>query len=373
MHCQRDGNAKRWCENLVCRQAKLTSIITGKKFPLTAFGFLLSLSSEWKKKSIHWFRFTQKYQQEKKISINHIDCTKISILIIIAITSIINYIYVLPFQKSNWPHKKREKKTKIQIQIQPLIQKQWNENIINNKINSFYSVPCIKIPIHFHFTFSSTIDHICIHACDPKKIEKKKSHTYTYTLHSPSIVHPVSPSGGKIETKSKLMRQLGDTIDLSTFDYQTGRHQMHEMPSPSASSSSASSAAAAATASSNAKLLSGYLAGICQCPPHQMCTCSAKYGRGIASAGGNRAAAAASLRRLTQGNRGYLLGEKGAEMMAAAINRAPLDWREQAADGNALARGTSPSPSPSSAISSSSSPTPSIVSASMKPNPFEFR
>lgn len=35
-----------------------------------------------------------------------------------------------------------------------------------------------------------------------------------------------SPSGGKIETKSKLVRQLGESIDLSTFDYQSGRHQM---------------------------------------------------------------------------------------------------------------------------------------------------
>lgn len=35
-----------------------------------------------------------------------------------------------------------------------------------------------------------------------------------------------SPSGGKVETKSKLMRQLGETIDLSSFDYQSGRHQM---------------------------------------------------------------------------------------------------------------------------------------------------
>lgn len=36
----------------------------------------------------------------------------------------------------------------------------------------------------------------------------------------------ISPSGGKVETKSKLVRQLGETIDLSTFDYQSGRHQM---------------------------------------------------------------------------------------------------------------------------------------------------
>lgn len=37
---------------------------------------------------------------------------------------------------------------------------------------------------------------------------------------------PNSPSGGKIETKSKLVRQIGDAVDLSTFDYQSGRHQM---------------------------------------------------------------------------------------------------------------------------------------------------
>lgn len=51
-----------------------------------------------------------------------------------------------------------------------------------------------------------------------------------------------SPTGGKIETKSKLIRQLGDTIDLSTFDYQSGRHQMlnlHTMPSTSISGSGA--------------------------------------------------------------------------------------------------------------------------------------
>lgn len=35
-----------------------------------------------------------------------------------------------------------------------------------------------------------------------------------------------SPSGGKVETKSKLMRQVGDAVDLTTFDYQSGRHQL---------------------------------------------------------------------------------------------------------------------------------------------------
>lgn len=40
-------------------------------------------------------------------------------------------------------------------------------------------------------------------------------------------MYPInSPSGGKIETKSKLMRQIGDVVDLSTFDYQSGRHQL---------------------------------------------------------------------------------------------------------------------------------------------------
>lgn len=35
-----------------------------------------------------------------------------------------------------------------------------------------------------------------------------------------------SPTGGKVETKSKLMRQVGDAVDLTKFDYQSGRHQM---------------------------------------------------------------------------------------------------------------------------------------------------
>lgn len=47
-----------------------------------------------------------------------------------------------------------------------------------------------------------------------------------------------SPSGGKVETKSKLVRQLGETIDLSSFDYQSGRHQMlHSNPNLSPSPS----------------------------------------------------------------------------------------------------------------------------------------
>lgn len=52
-----------------------------------------------------------------------------------------------------------------------------------------------------------------------------------------------SPSGGKVETKSKLMRQLGETIDLSSFDYQSGRHQMlnpNLSPSPSSCQPSSS-------------------------------------------------------------------------------------------------------------------------------------
>lgn len=47
------------------------------------------------------------------------------------------------------------------------------------------------------------------------------------TPHTTAISYVLcSPSGGKVETKSKLMRQLGETIDLSSFDYQSGRHQM---------------------------------------------------------------------------------------------------------------------------------------------------
>lgn len=30
--------------------------------------------------------------------------------------------------------------------------------------------------------------------------------------------------GSKVDTKSKLIRQLGDTVDLSSFDFQTGRN-----------------------------------------------------------------------------------------------------------------------------------------------------
>lgn len=30
--------------------------------------------------------------------------------------------------------------------------------------------------------------------------------------------------GNKVDTKSKLIRQLGDTVDLSSFDFQTGRN-----------------------------------------------------------------------------------------------------------------------------------------------------
>lgn len=33
-----------------------------------------------------------------------------------------------------------------------------------------------------------------------------------------------SPLGSKVDTKSKLIRQLGDTVDLSSFDFQSGRH-----------------------------------------------------------------------------------------------------------------------------------------------------
>lgn len=59
-------------------------------------------------------------------------------------------------------------------------------------------------------------------------------------------MHCNSPSGGKVETKSKLVRQLGETIDLSTFDYQSGRHQMlnanpNLSPSPYQPSSSSQS------------------------------------------------------------------------------------------------------------------------------------
>lgn len=50
-------------------------------------------------------------------------------------------------------------------------------------------------------------------------------------------VHCDSPNGGKIETKSKLMRQLGETIDLSTFDYQSGRHHMLNVVNPNSSPS----------------------------------------------------------------------------------------------------------------------------------------
>lgn len=34
--------------------------------------------------------------------------------------------------------------------------------------------------------------------------------------------------GSKVDTKSKLIRQLGDTVDLSSFDFQTGRN----LPNP---------------------------------------------------------------------------------------------------------------------------------------------
>lgn len=42
-----------------------------------------------------------------------------------------------------------------------------------------------------------------------------------------------SPMGSKVDTKSKLIRQLGDTVDLSSFDYQTGRtipNQLQQQP-----------------------------------------------------------------------------------------------------------------------------------------------
>lgn len=64
-------------------------------------------------------------------------------------------------------------------------------------------------------------------------------------LHATAIFYCCcSPSGGKVETKSKLMRQLGETIDLSSFDYQSGRHQMlnpNLSPSPSSCQPSSSS------------------------------------------------------------------------------------------------------------------------------------
>lgn len=74
-----------------------------------------------------------------------------------------------------------------------------------------------------------------------------RTHTHTHThKHDAEIALPLacSPSGGKVETKSKLMRQLGETIDLSSFDYQSGRHQMlnpNLSPSPSSCQPSSSS------------------------------------------------------------------------------------------------------------------------------------
>lgn len=41
--------------------------------------------------------------------------------------------------------------------------------------------------------------------------------------------------GSKVDTKSKLIRQLGDTVDLSSFDFQTGRN----VPNPLHQQSSA--------------------------------------------------------------------------------------------------------------------------------------
>lgn len=93
------------------------------------------------------------------------------------------------------------------------------------------------------------------------------SHFLYYNLHEPHsqtipppIIPASSPTGKKIESKPQLARTLGDTIDLSTFDYQAGRvvpsatHMMLQqnalkrkqgVPLPTASSSSNSSPAPA--------------------------------------------------------------------------------------------------------------------------------
>lgn len=53
MHCRKDGNAKRWCENLVCRRAKLTSTITGNQL------FCASKCSIWHQFVVVVFDFTK--------------------------------------------------------------------------------------------------------------------------------------------------------------------------------------------------------------------------------------------------------------------------------------------------------------------------
>ncbi|XP_030373727.1 methyl-CpG-binding domain protein 2 isoform X1 [Scaptodrosophila lebanonensis] len=48
-------------------------------------------------------------------------------------------------------------------------------------------------------------------------------------------VYYYSPTGKKIETKPQLARQLGDVIDISNFDFQSGKMLQHHLPSPSIS------------------------------------------------------------------------------------------------------------------------------------------
>lgn len=80
-----------------------------------------------------------------------------------------------------------------------------------------------------------------IHICTVKLILCEIKSPPFHDLNTHSMHHNASgysPSGGKVETKSKLVRQLGETIDLSSFDYQSGRHQMlHTNPNLSPSPS----------------------------------------------------------------------------------------------------------------------------------------
>lgn len=50
-------------------------------------------------------------------------------------------------------------------------------------------------------------------------------HTNVFSAHT-----GCSPTGSKVDSKSKLIRELGDAMDLSTFDFQSGRKVLSAQP-----------------------------------------------------------------------------------------------------------------------------------------------
>lgn len=63
--------------------------------------------------------------------------------------------------------------------------------------------------------------------CDARESASKLGLGETRHRFTNSDANDISPTGLRVDTKSKLMRQLGSTLDLSTFDFQLGKH-MHQ-------------------------------------------------------------------------------------------------------------------------------------------------